>query len=98
MSQTLERESVRRLAPIPQMEPPASTYCSAQEEEACAMQDALEKYNDAVKALHARGIELLQSNQFAKELPAFEDNVKVLADIMVDITKTDIPYLWDFMS
>lgn len=98
MSQKMERQSVRRVAPLPHVEPPAVTYCSAQETEARRMQDALEQYEDDVKALHARGIELLQSNQFTKELPAFEDNVKVLADIMVDITKTDIPYLWDFMS
>lgn len=98
MSETLVLERQHRLAPIPSIEPPAITYSEKQEKEARAMQASLESYSDALKVLHDKGVELLSVNQFAKELPAFADNVKTLANIMGDISKDDIPYLWDYMS
>ncbi|WP_157765144.1 hypothetical protein [Acetobacter senegalensis] len=99
MSQTLERESVRRLAPIPQMEPPkVSSYAEQLDQEARADEKKLEAFADMLKAAHKQAVFLLNNLHFGKELDGLPETVRGLAICIANTEKDDIGKLWEYQS
>lgn len=99
MSQTLERQSVRRLAPIPQMEPHAVTsYDEELDKEARSDQEELEKFSDMLKAAHQKALFLLNNLHFGKELVGLPETVRGLAICIANTEEDDIKQLWEYQS
>ncbi|MCG4273932.1 hypothetical protein [Acetobacter senegalensis] len=99
MSQTMERQSVRRLAPIPHMEPPAvSSYAEQLEDEARADEKKLEAFADMLKAAHKHALSLLNDLHFGKELNGLPETVRGLATCIANTEEDDIKKLWEYQS
>lgn len=99
MSETLERPFMTvRLAPNPNIEPMPAPYCAAMERHARHDEAELVKFSDMLKECHKFGMKLMSDLYFAKELEGLPESVQALANAIADTDKSDIPYLWDFMS
>ena len=97
MSETLSRPF---WAPPPasKIEPTYPPYCEEMERRARADEKDLEKFSDMLKECHKFGLKLKRELYFARELDGLPESVQALANAIADTEKTDIPYLWGYMS
>ncbi|MCI1437095.1 MAG: hypothetical protein LKI03_06015 [Acetobacter indonesiensis] len=99
MSQTMERAFVRRLAPIPHIEPPTlSSYAEQLDQQARADEKKLEAFADVLKEAHKQAVFLLNNLHFGKELDGLPETVRGLAICIANTEKDDIEKLWEYQS